>query len=132
MNSNEAESILLKIPKEGEKITVNQKIEFKDCTMTIVDVEKILSQDSNDFGELKMTIKYDNHTNNKIMTFFGLMRTNFFGTESGTSWSASMDENDIVTTVYFTLEKGDGSKLRLKISNPVYYLTDEYILKFSR
>ena len=132
VQSNEARNITLKIPKDGEKIIVNQKVEFKDCTMTIVDVEKTLSQHIGEFGELKMTIKYDNKSKNKIMTRCEFLRTNFFGTASGGSWSGDLDENDIFTTVYYALEKDENSKLRLKIYNPVYYLTDEYTLKFDR
>jgi hypothetical protein len=132
VHSSEAKNITLKIPKDGEKITVNKRIEFNDCTMILVDVEKTLPQNMDEFGELKITIKYDNHAKNKIMARFGMMRTDFFGTPMSGSWSGSLDENDILTTVYYTLEKNDGSKLRLKISNPVYYLTDGYTLKFSR
>jgi len=122
----------LKIPKDGEKLTINQKVEFNDCTMIIVDVEKIISPDIGEYGELKMTIKYENNTKNKIMTRFEMVRTNFFGKESSGSWSGHLDENDICTTAYYTLNKDDGGKLRLKVSNPVYFLTDEYTLKFSR
>jgi len=132
VQSDEEENISLKIPKEGEKITINKKITFKDCTMTIVDVEKTKPRSIDDYGELKMTFKYDNKTENKIMIKSDFNRANFFGKERGGSWSGEMDENDILTTAYITLEKDDNNSLRLKISNPTYYFIDEYTLSFDR
>lgn len=132
VKSSEEEDIVLRIPQEGEKVSVNQKIEFKDCIMTIVDVEKTPSHQRDDYGALKMTIEYANKTNNKIMLHPDFFRTNFFGNGQSGSWSAEVDENGIYTVVYFDLDKGESGKLRLKIKDPLYCLTNEYTLAFGR
>lgn len=132
VKSNEEEKISIKIPKEGEKLTVNQKIEFNDCSMTIVDVEKTLSQHIGEYGELKMTVKFENKSENKIMLRPEFIKTDFFGNAQSGAWSADMDENGVYTTVYYALDKGESGKLRLKVYNPTYLLTDEYELAFSR
>lgn len=132
VKSDEEKDIALKIPTEGEKVSVNLKIKFKDCNMTIVDVEKTLSHHIGEYGELKMTIKYENKSENKIMLHPEFIRTDFFGNAQSGAWSADMDENGIYTTVYYALNKGESGKLRLKVYEPVYLLTDEYKLTFSK
>lgn len=132
VESSESKNIALPIPQEGKKAAVNQRIEFNDCTMTIVDAEKTLSRHIGNSGELKMTVKYGNKSADKIMLHPLFERTDFFGNVQSGSWSAEEDENGVYTTVYFALNPGESGKLRLKVSRPVYVLTDEYQLTFHR
>jgi len=59
-------------------------------------------------------------------------RINFWGTIQSGGYSSTLDTNDIESTVYLNLKKDDKGTLRFKISNPQYYLTDAYNLKFDR
>ncbi len=132
VQSDEEKAIALKIPKEGEKDTVNQKVEFKDCIMTIVDVERTPPQYPGEYGNLKMTLQYDNKSEKKIMLHPEFVRADFWGNSQSGSWSAEMDENGVYTTMSYALEKNETDKLRLKVYNLHYCLTDEYVLNFSR
>lgn len=132
VKSDEKHNISLKIPKEGEKLTVNQRVEFKDGVMTITEVERTKPQREGDFGALKMTIKYESKADNKILLHPEFLRTDLFGNTKGGGWSAEMDENGAYKEVYYSLEKGENDLLRLKVYNPVYFLKDEYSLSFSR
>lgn len=132
VRSDESKKITLKIPKEGEIITLNKEIEFEDSTMTIIDVERTSTQHIGEFGDLKMTIKYDNKSENKIMAGCQFTRTNVFGIKGSGSWSGETNDNDMLTTVYYALEEDEDSKLRLVVEDPVYYITDEYSLSFSK
>ncbi len=132
VKTEEEQHVALRIPEEGEKLEVNQQIEFRDCTMTIVTVEKNMSRHIGEFGELKMTIRYENKADNKRMLHPYFARTSIWGKEQSGSWSADVDENGVYTTVYYALEKGERGKLRLKIFDPTYCLTEEYSLQFSR
>lgn len=131
VQSVESQNIALDIPKEGEKVKTDYKIEFKDCTITITELERT-SENLGDYGELKMTLEYDNKSSNKVMMNSDLYRTNFWGQIKGGGYSGEVDKNGIITTIYFALEAGENSLLRLKFANPVYYLTDEYSLTFKR
>lgn len=136
VKSNESKNVAIEIPKTGEKLKLNQKIEFKDCTMTIVDVQKTPSQHigEKDCEELKMKLQYKNKLNHTVMSYPDFFKANYFGNaKSGGAWALEPDENGgISTTVYYALDKNESGKLRLNICNPRYYLTDEYRLQFSR
>lgn len=128
VESNESQNISLKIPKEGEKLKVNKKVEFKDSTMIINEVEKIKT-DVNAFGDLRISFRYENKHNNMIMCSAQYYRTNLLGVMEGGGYASTLDENDIVKAIDFALEKGDDKLLRLKIDRPKYYLLGEYNLE---
>ncbi len=128
VESNESQNISLKIPKEGEKLKVNKKVEFKDSTMIITEVEKIKT-DVNVFGDLRISFRYENKHNNKIMCNAQFYRTNILGIIEGGGYASTPAENDIVKSVDFALEKGEDKVLRLKIDKPKYYLLGEYNLE---
>ncbi len=132
VNSSEDQNIDIKIPKDNEKITINKRIDFKDSSMIIVDVEKVTTDNSSEYGDIKMNIKYENKYDNIIMKGASFNRINYFGRLLGGGYSSLIDDNDILTTVWYALDKQDKGTLRLKVSNPSFYLIDEYMLKFNR
>ena len=67
-----------------------------------------------------------------ITDYIQFNRINFWGTIQSGGYSSTLDTNDIESTVYLNLKKDDKGTLRFKISNPQYYLTDAYNLKFDR
>ncbi|MEL7567506.1 MAG: hypothetical protein AAGU27_21880 [Dehalobacterium sp.] len=127
VESNEYQNIALKIPPKGEKLVINKEIRFKDSTMRIIDLER-LTDKRNEFGSLKMTVRFENRDKNKILCNVDFSRTDFFGTPVSGGYSATVDENDILKTVNFDLEKGNNGTLKLRIENPEYYLLGEYSL----
>jgi len=127
VESDEYQNIALRIPPIREKLVINKEIRFKDSTMIIMDVER-LTDNLNEFGSLKMNVRFENRDKNKILCYVDFSRTDFFGTPIDGSYSATVDENDIVKTVNFDLEKGDNGTLKLRIENPEYYLLGEYSL----
>lgn len=131
VQSNENKKISLPIPKVDQVINVNKKVKFNDSTMTIVSVKRVhTANDGND--SLMLSINYDNKRSNLIMFGAQFNRINIFGTPQNGGYSSEIDTNDIESTVYYNLKKGDKGTLRLKISDPQYYLTDAYNLKFDR
>ncbi len=131
VQSSEYKDIKLPVPAEGERLTVNRKVEFADCTMTIVDVEV----ENEAFGgerALVMNLRYDNKAPDKIMSGTGFMRLSSMGRPAGGGYSMEPDENGIITKVAFALEKGDGRSLRLRVMNPAYYFTAPYRLHLGR
>jgi len=131
VESTEDKNISLPIPEVDQIINVNEKIKFNDSTMTIVSVKRV-NREGSENGSLVLNINYDNKRNNLIMFSARFNRINFWGTIQGAGYSSTLDTNDIESTVYFDLKKDDKGTLRLKISNPQYYLTDVYNLKFDR
>lgn len=128
VESNESQNISLKIPKEGEEIQLNKKVEFNDSTIVITKVEKVKT-DVNAFGDLRISFQYENKHNNKIMCDTRFYRTNLVGGIDGGGYSSTLDENGIVKAIDFALEKGDDKVLRLKLNRPKYYLLAEYNLE---
>ena len=132
VQTHEEKTVTLTIPQEGTPVQVNQRIEFADCTMTIVTVEKIRSQADGAY-DLKMTVKYDNKSADKVMRHPSrIQRVNIFGMEGSGGWGLEPDENGLYTKIYFELEENEKGNMRLKFSQPSYYLTGEYVLSFSR
>ncbi len=128
VESNESQNISLKIPKEGEELKLNKKVEFNDSTLIITKVEKVKT-DVNAFGDLRISFRYENKHNNMVMCNANFYRTNLLGVMEGGGYSSTLDENGIVKAIDFALEKGDDKVLRLKIDRPKYYLLDEYNLE---
>lgn len=128
--SDESRNISLKIPKEGEKLTLNKKVKFEDSTMIITEVERIKDA-GNEYGNLKMNFRYENSDKNKVMYNAQFNRINIVGITQGGGYSSEIGENDILKSVHYGLESGENSELRLKISNPEYYLVGEYSLELS-
>ena len=79
-----------------------------------------------------LNIRYDNKKSNLIAFGANFNRINFWGQTQSGGYSSAIDTNDIESIIYYDLEKGDKNTLRLKISEPNYYLTDAYHLKFDR
>ena len=131
VESTEDKNISLPIPEVDQIINVNEKIKFNDSTMTIVSVKRVNTVGGEN-GSLLLNINYDSKRSNLIMFKAQFNRINFWGTIQGAGYSSTLDTNDIESTVYFDLKKDDKGTLRLKISNPQYYLTDAYNLKFDR
>jgi len=129
-----AQTVTLPIPAEGESETVNQTVKFADCTMTIATVERLAPADGIDeYGALRMTLQYENKADSKVMYRANMLhRVNAEGEFKDYSYSVEQDENGICTAVCYGLEKGEDKTLRLAIGEPMYYLTDEYVLRFSR
>jgi hypothetical protein len=124
--TDESRTVALPVPPlVGHKVVVNEKVEFEDATMTIVDVEKSHHQTE----DLAMTLKYDSKRPNIVMHFARLEPVD--GHSGIGSWGGSGDPTGThITSVNYRLEDGQ-STLRLKIS-PVYYLLDEYSLKLEK
>ncbi len=131
VQSNEYRDIKLPVPAEGEKLALNQKVEFGDSIMTIADVA-IENEAFGDEKALVMNLSYDNKSPDKIMAGAGFMRVGFMGRLDGGGYSVEPDENGIITKVSFALEKDDGRSLRLRVMNPVYYLMAPYRLYLGR
>ena len=131
VQSTEDKNISLPIPEVDQLINVNEKIKFNDSTMTIVSVKRVNIEGSEN-GSLVLNINYDNKRSNLYMFSARFNRINFWGTIQGGGYSSTLDTNDIESTVNFYLKKDDKGTLKLKISNPQYYLTDAYNLKFDR
>lgn len=130
VHSIEDKEISLPIPNVGKIININKQVVFRNSTMTIVSVENVAGGSDN--SSLKMTLKYNNKSGNIVMHGAQFQRVNFWGISQSGGYSATMDQNDIVSTLYFDLNKGETGSLRLKVSNPQYYLTNPYTLKFER
>ena len=132
------QTVTLPIPAEGESETVNQRVKFADCTMTIVAVQRLAPSvdsvsDISEYGALRMTLQYENKASNKIMFRAEMLhRVNGKGEFQSNAYSLEPDENGICTAVRYGLEEGENKTLRLAIGEPMYYLTDEYVLKFAR
>ncbi|MCL2322161.1 MAG: hypothetical protein FWC47_08665 [Oscillospiraceae bacterium] len=131
---NEEKIANIKIPEDGEKITINERIDFQDSSMIITDVEKVKDDDGTGFGYgyLKMNIRYENKHENIIMKGAAFNRVNIFGKFIGGGYYIETDDNNEITTLGYYLQKDDRGTLRLKVSNPSFYITDEYVLKFNR
>lgn len=132
VQSREEYDVTLPIPETGEKITVNKKIEFKDCTMIITDVEKTFSSHTDNYGELKLTLKYENILNNKIMIGADLAEVNSWGRTIGSAWGSELNDDGIMETMYFNLNENQGNKIKLRVYDPVYYFTDDYVLEIKK
>jgi hypothetical protein len=128
VQSNESKNIDLIVPKSGEKLQLNERVEFKGSTMIVTDVERV-SDHGGEYGALKIGLRYENHDKNLIMQSAGYTRTNFWGMPGGGGYSFDPDGNGVVSTVYYDLQKGENNKLYLKVGNPSYYLLGEYDLK---
>jgi hypothetical protein len=127
-SSNEYKDITLPIPKkEGEKIVVNKRLDFKDCTMIIVDVEKRMEE--GEHGELRITVAYENKAANRIMMGAEYYRLTFWGNITSGGYYLKPDENDITRTINFYLNKGEKGNIKMRVSKPRYYFTDEYSLR---
>jgi len=131
VQSTEDKNISLPIPEVDQIININKKIKFNDSTMTIVSVKRV-NTEGGENGSLVLNINYDNKRSNLMMFSAQFNRINFWGTIQDGGYASTHDTNDIESTVYFVLKKDDKGTLRLKISNPQYYLTDAYNLKFDR
>lgn len=131
VESKESRNVTLNIPEPGKKITVNKELKFKDSSMIINSVERVKMKDNED-DALKMDISYKNGDSAKIMFAAQFFRTNAFGMTQGGGYSTEIDENDIVHTVYYYLEKGEDRRLRLKVDKPSYYLLGDYKLELDR
>lgn len=134
MRGDEYQNIRLRLPKKGETLTLNLPLEFRDCTVTIVEAQRreaeIIGVGQGD--ELKLTFRYDNKSENKILANFGVTRLTRSGKNEGAAWSFLPDENGVTQEMYISLEKGDWGSLYLQFDNPVYFLTDEYTFTFNR
>lgn len=133
VKSQEHRNIRLRLPKRGETLLLNTPLEFKDCTMTIVEAQRRKAEMIGDFDELKLTLRYENKRENQIMSDIGVTRLKASGQmKSGTAWSSLPDENGVTTEMYIALERGDLGSLYLQFYDPLYYLTDAYTLAFGR
>lgn len=130
-SEDEGKYVSLPIPKDGQEIDVNKEIEFEDGTMTIVSVKKIPKY-SDDRSALQMNIKYKNKKSNLILFNANLNRVDNSGAIQDGGKIEIPDDSGINSQMYFYLEEGDKDTLKLKLSEPQYYLTDEYNLKFER
>ena len=131
IQSVEQQDISLKIPKEGETVKSEIRIPFKDSDVIITELEKT-NEDNQENGELKMTFRFENKTSNMRMIRTGLLRLDVFGNINGGGYSEEIGEDGLMNTVWFALEDGDKDKLRLRLTNPRYYIDDDYSLDFSR
>ncbi|MCL2496744.1 MAG: hypothetical protein FWF04_04950, partial [Clostridiales bacterium] len=136
VHSPEEAEVTLPLPREeGEKVAVDKKAAFKDCLVTFSEVERMPPDEYSIYGGLKITLAYENKTDNKIMMWPELSRLQDEGENSYSENSYSMEDtvkDGIYDTVYYNLLEGERDELRLKIYDPVYYLTDEYAFSFSR
>lgn len=134
MRGSEYQNIRLRLPKKGETLTLNLPLEFRDCTVTIVEAQRREAENigSEQDDELKLTFRYDNKSANKILANFVVRRLTRSGKNEGVAWSYLPDENGVTQEMYIALEKGDWGSLYLQFDNPVYFLMDEYTFTFKR
>ena len=128
VESEESKNVTLKIPSYNEILTINKKVAFKDSTMIISQVERVKEAGSK-YGALKLSLKYENKNKNRIMISAQFNRLNMLNMTGSGGYSAHVGDNDQVNEVYYSLDKGENSSLRLKVSNPNYYFIGEYSLK---
>ncbi len=133
VESQEFRVVNLKIPKKGECVTVNREIAFRDATMTIATLERSDSVHIGEYGELKMTLRYENKDAKKIMRHVDYQRVSAFGKLlSGTAGSWLPDENGVTQELYLALERGERGSVNLRFENPEYFLMDAYTLPLEK
>ncbi len=118
--------VTLKIPEEGERVTINKKVKFKNSTMVISDVQRIKNGDPN--GALRIYFKFENEDKNMVMFNAQFRRVNILGMEQGGGYSTNLKEG-IPQSIDYSLDESDGGVLRLGIKDPGYFLLGEYNLK---
>lgn len=124
------EKVTLPIPKKGQRLDEEYRVEFKDSTIVISGLE--LVDDEEEYEQLKMDLRYEDRLENKKMISANLYRTNLWGDIAGGGYSSEIDESGRIKTIWFALEKGETRTLKLKFVNPAYYLIDEYALPLGR
>ena len=118
--------VTLKIPEEGEQVTINKQVKFKNSTMVITNIERIKNGTLN--GALKIYFKFENEDKNMIMFNAQFRRVNILGMEQGGGYSTNLKEG-IPQSIEYSLDASDGDVLRLGIKDPEYFLLGEYNLK---
>lgn len=132
VQSQEYRNVRLRLPKKGERLVLNLPVKFQDCVMTIIDAERRKAEHIGDGDELKLTLRYENKAENQMMANVSVCRLSRKGKRVGTGWSYLPDESGATQEMYIALEGGDLGSLYLQFDNPVYFLTDEYVLAFER
>ena len=127
VSSLEEKMVTLPIPKAGEKLSVGKKIKFRDCLVTIVDVERVAGLDDDLSDPLKITLKYDNSSAEKVM-----LHPRIVHRDSGSITFYDIQEDGTCDTVYLQLKSGQEDKVRVKFNDPLYLFLGEYLLSFSR
>ncbi|MTI53639.1 hypothetical protein [Geosporobacter ferrireducens] len=122
VESNEEEKITLPIPKEGEVVEINKEIAFKNGSVMIESVEKIVSEQENEYGHLKVNLKYKNPNENQQLVGVKLTRRKSEG------WFEEFDEQGRIKAINYMLEKSDNGALKLYVVHPRYVFMDEYNL----
>ena len=118
--------VTLKIPEEGERVTINKKVKFKNSTLVITDVERIKNENLN--GALRIYFKFQNKDKNMVMFNAEFRRVNILGMEQGGGYSTNLKVG-IPQSIDYSLDEPDGDVLRLGIKDPEYFLLGEYNLK---
>lgn len=132
VESKESRNITLKIPEEGGKLTLNKKVKFNDNTVIITEVERIKSSETREYGALRINFTSESNLENMVMRSMKFTRTSLMGIPQSGGYESSLDDNDIIKSVDFDLNKDEKSVLRLKIENPEYFLLGEYKLEIGR
>jgi hypothetical protein len=130
VQSNEQKSITISVPKNNQTLTLNQKVEFKDSTLIIKEVQRQTDSNGNN-NLLKINLAYENKYANKLMIGAQFETIDFFGKMLNGSSGSDLNDNDTDITEYIEVESNDQSALRLRVFEPEYILLGEYSLKLN-
>lgn len=123
VESKEEEKISLPIPKEGEIIELNKRIEFEDGCVMIKSVEWVKEDKGNPYGDLRVHLEYENTEDNMRLVSVELTRKKSEGC------SMEVDDQNRIKTINYVLNKSDKNKLKLYVVKPRYVIMDRYKLE---
>lgn len=126
VRTEEAQNISLPIPQEGQRVVLNKKVRFADSTLIIEEIEKKPAEYGEGY-EFCMSVRMENRQPNLVLRSVRMERIRILG-DGGYSYGYDVDDDGIMYEVRYTLEENDGNSLRLKLSQPAYYLLGEYSL----
>ena len=123
LESKEKESVKVTIPAEGESVSLNKKVNFKDSTVTVVSSETVMKAVDESGKEqrcLKLTMDFENLNPAYSLYWLYLMDAKPSG---GFSWE--FDEEGMATTYYYFLEDSDQKNITLTLT-PTYITASPY------
>ncbi len=122
VESKEEKKLTMPIPKEGEVIELNKEIAFEKGSVIIKSVEKVVSENGNEYGDLKVSLEYISQDENQQLIGVELTR------KASEGYSVEYDNHNRVCVINYMLEKSDHRKLKLYVIKPRYAFMDEYNL----
>lgn len=126
VESDETQKVTLPLPKDEETITVNKEVKFKDGIVIIESVKKVVKESANEFGELKINLKYISNQENQQLVAVKFTRSRSEG------WSEEYDKEGRLSAINYMLEDKEKDNIKFSVVNPKYIFMDEYKLKLNK